>query len=158
MTTSTHPALNQVASENLRASLASELAIGMLPIPDILKRFGMTTVQLKQLLRDQTFKNMVKQFKAEWHEASNSKERIRLKAAIMVEENLVELHRIFNDIEMNPSTRLEAFKQMTTLADVQPRHTGPDNSGPKFNLTLNLGDTSKSLTIDAVAEELNGND
>ena len=138
--------------EDMRASLAAEIAVGLLPLPDILKRFDMTSSQLKMLLKEPSFKAMIKQFKQEWYEAANSKERIRLKAAIMVEENLLELHRIFNDIELNPAARLDAFKQMTTLADVQPKKDATD-SGPKFNLTLNLGNESKPVTIDAVAAE-----
>ena len=138
-------------SNHLRASLAAELAVGLLPLPDILKRFDMTSEQLRQLLKVPEFRGMVSQYKREWHEAANAKERIRLKAAVMVEENLIELHRIFNDIELNPTARMDAFKQMTNLADVQPSKDA-SASGPRFNLTLNLGNDSP-VTIDAEAIE-----
>lgn len=136
--------------KHLQASLAAELAVGLLPVPDILRRFKLTRDQLKLMLKDHQFKQMIVQFKREWHDAANAKERIRLKAALMVEENLLMLDQIFNDLELNPQARLDAFKQMVTLADVAPKADAAQ-TGPKFNLTLNLGNDSKPVTIDAEA-------
>ena len=143
-------ATTPVSMDDAGAALAAELAVGLLPLPDVLKRFDISKDQLKLLLKDQQFKSMVRQFKHEWHAASNAKDRIKLKAAMMVEENLLELHRLFLDIELNPTARLDAFKQMTVLADVQPKKDAPD-SGPRFMLTLNLAGegSDQSLTIDA---------
>ena len=149
-------ATKPVSSDDMRAALAAELAVGILPLPDILKRFDMTSAELKVLMKDANFKQMVSQFKREWNEASNSKERVRIKAVIMVEENLLELHSIFNDIELNPSARLDAFKQMVSLADVAPKTNAPD-SGPKFNLTLNLGSSREPVTIDATTVDSDQN-
>lgn len=143
------PSQTHVDMNDSSAALAAELAVGLLPIPDILKRFGKTSAQLKQLLRDPHFRGMVKQFKRDWNEASNAQERIRLKAALMVEENLLQLHTLFNTQDLSPVARMDAFKQMVQLADVAPKKD--ETAGPKFHLTLNLGDTNDSLTIDANA-------
>ena len=110
---------------------------------------------MQQLLQEQGFRNMVKQFKSEWLAASNSKERIRLKAAVMAEHNLLVLHDIVNDMELNPNARLEAYKQITALADVQPKKDVAEG-GPRFNLTLNFGDGKQPMTIDA--EAIDGDD
>ena len=144
--------MNQIASSSLtsddiEARVALELAIGIQPVADIIKQFSLTKAQMQQLLQEQGFRNMVKQFKSEWLAASNSKERIRLKAAVMAEHNLLVLHDIVNDMDLNPNARLEAYKQITALADVQPKKDAVE-SGPKFNLTLNLGG-DQTVTIDA---------
>jgi hypothetical protein len=139
-----------MSSEDMRASLASELAVGLLPIPDILKRFQMTSADLKLLMKQPAFRKMVSQYKREWSDASNAKERIRIKAAIAAEEGLLTLYEIFKDLELNPSARLEAYKQITNLADVAPKKDVQD-TGQHFNLTLNLGDTGKPITINAEA-------
>jgi hypothetical protein len=138
-----------ITSDNLSAALANELALGLLPIPDIIKRFGITKSQLKGLLHQDTFKRMVKEAKREWNSASNAKERIRIKAAIAAEEGLLTLYEIFQDLELNPSARLEAYKQITELADVKPKKDVQD-TGQHFNLVLNLGDKAP-ITIEAEA-------
>ena len=137
--------------QQMKASLAAELAVGLLPLPEILTRFGLNQGQLQLLLKDESFRKMVRQFKREWHEASNAKERIKLKASLMVEDNLLELHRIFNQLDLNPNARLDAFKQMVVLADAAPKKEG-GSDGPRFNLTLNLGGEQKSVVVDAVSE------
>ena len=134
--------------QQVQASLAAELAVELLPVEEILKRFDLTAGQLRVMLKDPQFRSMIKQFRQEWHEAANAKERIRLKASLMVEDNLLELHALFNSIDVNPTSRLEAFKQMTQLADVLPSKEST-YSGPKFNLTLNLGQGAEPVTIDA---------
>lgn len=141
------PPAPTVDLDHMQATLAAEIGVGLLPLPDILKRFELTKDQLKLMLKDPQFRNMVRQFKREWNEASNSKERIRLKAALMVEDNLLALHQMFNNIDMNPGARLDAFKHMVNLADVTPRQE--EATGPKFQLTLNMGEQTKPVTIEA---------
>ena len=139
-----------LSADDMRATLAAELAIGLLPVKDLLERFDLSAPQLKTLLQTPEFRGMVKDYKQAWHSASNVKERVRLKAAIATEEGLLELYQIFNNMEFNPSARLEAFKQLTALSDVAPKKDAIDH-GPGFHLTLNLGgDPKTGITLEAV--------
>ena len=143
-----------VSTQDMQAELAMELAAGLLPINNIMTRFDLTKEQLRLLLLNPIFRGMVRSYKQEWLAATNAKERIRVKAAMATEEGLLELNRIFHDSMLNPTARLEAFKQMSNLADVQPKKDAVD-TGPKFNLTLNLGSdpnaAAQHVTIDATA-------
>jgi orotate phosphoribosyltransferase-like protein len=120
------------------AALAAELGAELLPVPEILKRFDMSADTLRHLLKkDAQFRSMIKDFKREWNSPMSAKDRIKLKALLMVEDNLMELHRIFNNMDLNPTARMDAFKMMTELSDAKPKKEAPD--GAKFSLTLNLG-------------------
>jgi hypothetical protein len=130
------------------AALAAELATKLLPLPEIIKRYDLTPAQLKDLLRDQQFRHMVNEFRREWHSPLSARERVRLKSSLAVEDGLIELYRIFKDLDYTPSARLDAFKQLVGLADMQPKKDAVE-SGPSFSLTLNLGGESRTVTIDA---------
>ena len=142
----------------MQAKLAFELAVNIMPVQNILTQFGISKSDLKSLLQDHAFRNMVAQFKQEWNSATSAKDRVRLKAAVMVEENLLHLNDIFRDMDINPTSRLEAFKQMVVLADHAPKKDAAE-SGPKFNLTLNFGgDKSVTIDADAVIEDADASD
>ena len=145
------PKTPSLGINDLHASLAAELAVNLLPVPVVLKRFGMTRQELGHLLKDKSFKRMISQFKQEWENTSNSKERIRLKASLAVEEGLVEIFRIFKDVENAPTARLEAYKQLTQLADALPKKDELA-VGPTFKLTMNLGGDRLPVTIDAAPD------
>lgn len=133
------------------AALAAELGANLLPLPEILRRFDLTGHALKVLLKDQQFRMMVKDFKREWNSPMSAKDRIKLKALLMVEDNLLELHTIFNDMKLNPTARMDAFKMMTELSDAKPKKDTPE--GSKFSLTLNLGPhTTEPFEISAEAQ------
>ena len=120
------------------AALAAELGAELLPVGEILKRFDLEAGQLRHLLKnDAQLRMMIKDFKREWNSPMSAKDRIKLKALLMVEDNLMELHRIFNQADINPTARMDAFKMMTELSDAKPKKEAPDSA--KFSLTLNLG-------------------
>ena len=127
-----------------------ELAANLLPVEAILTQFSLSKEQLKIMLKDKSFRRMVTTYKQEWMAATNAKERIRIKAAIATEEGLLALNDIFRDSKLNPTARLEAFKQLTALADVSPKPDAIDG-GPKFMLTLNMGGDHAVVTLGADA-------
>jgi len=134
----TQPAVNMTA-------LATELAVKLLPTEEVLAQFGLTADQLRGILQDKQFRQMVLQIRADWNAATNSKERVRLKAALSVEENLLTMHRIVNDSDMHPSARIDAFKQLKELADVAPRANVAE--GVKFTLNISLADRPTEKVI-----------
>lgn len=120
------------------AALAAELGANLLPLPEVMRRFEIDPPTLKKLLADPQFRHMVKDFKRDWNSPMSAKDRIKLKSLLMVEDGLIELHKIFHNMDLNPAARMDAFKQMTELADAKPKKDALPE-GSKFNLTLNLG-------------------
>lgn len=132
------------------AALAAELGAKLLPTTEVMKRFSLTQADLARLLKDPQFRHMVADFRREWNSPMSAKDRIKVKTLLMVEDNLLTLHTIFNNVQTNPVARLSAFKQMVELADAAPAKQALDGGGGKFHLTLNLGaHQAKPFTIDA---------
>lgn len=122
-----------------RAALAAEMAAQIHDTKTIAKRFDITLAQLRELTREPAFNKMLEEFTREWESPMNVKERVRLKAAIAAEDGLAELYGIFQDVDLAPAARLDAFKQITTLADVQPSRAGDGGGGGGFQISINLG-------------------
>ncbi len=132
------------------AALAAELGAKLLPTEEVMSRFGIDRPALAKLLKDPQFRHMIADFRREWNSPMQAKDRIKLKALLMVEDNLITLHQMFNNVNMNATARLNAYEQMIKLADAAPKKDLIDGGGAKFNLTLNLGaHQAKPFVIDA---------
>ncbi len=140
------------------AALAAELATRLYPVVDTLKRFGLTADQLKHLMTDPQFRHQIKEYRREWSSPLSAKERVKVKASLMVEDGLLELHHIFHDVAMNPQARLDAFKQAVNLADMQPKANAQE-VGPSFKFIIELGSSDnqkREVVIDAVGKNIGG--
>ncbi len=148
--------MDPLAIDDMQPKLAAELAAGLLPVADILKRFDLTKTQLKILLHNAVFVAMVKDMREQWEGASNAKERIRVKAALAVEEGLQDLYNIYINPELNLTARLDAYKQLVVLADAAPKKDAPDALGPQFSVVFNIPGANEPLTIQGSSiKELN---
>lgn len=138
-----------------RAALAFELAAGLNATPEILSRFGLAKDQLKHLIRHDTqFRHQIREYRREWHAPKNAKERIRFKAQLAAEDGLLDLYAIFKDQDAGVTARIEAYKQIVSLADVAPKKDAPD-IGSKFSITINLGESpQEAVTITQVADAI----
>lgn len=137
------------------AALAAELGAKLLPTEEVLKRFSLTPTDLRHLLQDPQFRHMITDFRREWNSPMSAKDRIKLKALLMVEDNLMTLHQLFNNDLTNPTARLAAYDQMVKLADAAPKKEHDGGGGSNFHLTLNLGaHAAEPFTIDAKTQSM----
>lgn len=151
--TQPHPVTTPIPTTLNRAALAFELAAGLNATPEILSRFGLARDQLKHLIRhDAQFRHQIREYRREWHAPKNAKERIRFKAQLAAEDGLLDLYTIFKDQDAGVTARIEAYKQIVSLADVAPKKDAPD-IGSKFSITINLGESpQEAVTIAHVAQ------
>lgn len=105
--------------------LAMELASDLTPLPDILRNYALAPAQLKALLATRAFRDMFLEAKSVWRSGGNVRQRVRLKAALLAEDSLLEVFRIVHDAGANTANRLQAFKQIADLTDIAPRKEGP---------------------------------
>lgn len=132
--------------------LAVELAVQISPMPDILKRHGLSSSDLRTKLRDPTFRHMVKEARRVWNSDLSVKERIRLKSQVLVEDSLLSLYELFHDHTQAAPARLDAFKQMARVATVD----APDKEqriGERISISINLGEDRPPVVIEGEAGE-----
>jgi len=132
--------------------LAVELALGISPIRDILRRYGLSADSLKDKLRDPMFKGMVSHAKEVWSSDLSAKERIRLKAQILTEDSLLAIYSEVHQTDNALPARLDAFKQLATIADVSRPAVAKGEGGSRFTVNINLGD-SQPVVIQGETDE-----
>lgn len=136
-----------------KAHLASDLALELEATEIILERYSITTDHLRQLTHEADFNSMLEEYRREWASPKNAKERIKLKALLATEDGMDELYMIFRNMDLAPAARLDAFKQLTTLADAQPKRDGGGEGGSGFSITINVGqNTEKAVVIEGSTE------
>jgi hypothetical protein len=140
--------LAPVNAEEARADtrLAWELVAQIAPLSDILRRHTMTFEQLKEKLRNPLFRSMVHETKKIWRSELNTKERIRIKAQLAVEESMLEILAIVSDRNTPASSRIDAFEKLAKIGDLTEKDKN-QTTGERVNITINLGDTAKPVTI-----------
>lgn len=120
--------------------LARELALDIHPIETILEQLGVSGTQFAAIKQNPRFQALHAQAVAEWESAINTNERVKLKAAALMEYWLPELHARLWDNKENLAAKIEGAKLVAKLADLGV--TRAEQSGPvgdKFVVQINLG-------------------
>lgn len=128
--------------------LAVEVAVQIRPIAEVLVAYSLTRASLVRKLKDPMFRDMVKQAKSIWSSDLSIKERIRLKSQVLVEDSLLEIFSIVHAADMAVPAKLDAFKQLARVAEVDSPERGKGDSGSRFTVSINLGDTIKPIVIE----------
>lgn len=126
------------------------MASQLISTKDILAKYEITQAQLKTILKTDEFKAYYKEAKLAWE--SDPKARVRAKAQAAVEDGLLPVHTILHDAQMTPQARLEAFKQLTSLADLGPKKDMAGGAGA-VSIVINVPHKNEPVEINAQAIE-----
>lgn len=140
------------ALSDVDSRLAVELALKLRPVAEVLTTYGVSRSQLAKKLRDPLFKAMVRQAKRLWASDLSVKERIRLKSQILVEDSILEIFSILHNQDHAIPARLDAFKQLARVAEVDQPERGKGDTGNRFTVSINLGDTIKPVVIEGESD------
>lgn len=122
------------------ARLAQEIVHNMRELPDILKTFNLTPDQYARIRTLPFFSGAVASATIEWDSAKNVYERLKLEAAIGLEDALPKIQaRMVKTDEALPGV-VEAAKLFAKMAGVGERDHAPGPPGEKFTININLGD------------------
>lgn len=133
--------------------LAVELAVQIRPVPELLQHYSISRKQLSIKLKDPMFRDMVKQAKSIWSSDLSIKERIRLKSQVMVEDSLLEVFSVVHNPDNAIPAKLDAFKQLARIAEVDSPERGKGDTGSRFTVSINLGDTIQPVVIEGSSNE-----
>jgi len=139
--------------------LAWEIAAEISPVPDILKKFGMSPQEFKNKLKDPMFRTAIREAKSLWKSDLNVQQRIKLKASFLVEDSLLDIFKLIKNENSAATAKLEAFEKLMRAGDLVPR-SGAKGDGAVaagFKISINLGNTpAERMTINATAIEQAG--
>jgi hypothetical protein len=142
------PELDQL--KDLSASLAAELAADLLPASEVFKKFGYTDADAKRMMADDRFIAMIQDARSEWASIKNSKQRLRIKARLALEEAIPVLFEMVNDWELPAPARVAAFKELkdaSAIASAGAEEQAGSGSGLP-SVTIYLGDPNgPSVTV-----------
>jgi hypothetical protein len=105
----------------------------------VLERLGFTSQDYIELSETRAFRTMLSQAQAEWEGASNTHKRIKLKAAVNIEEALPHFFQAMTDDKEPLSSKVKAFEVVSRVAGLgNPEPIGA-GQGQFFKLEINLG-------------------
>src|SRR5271166_2741875 len=100
--------------------LAWELAAEITPVPVLLTRYGISLPDFKQKLKDPMFRQAIREAKSIWKSDMNVQQRIRVKAAFLVEDSILDIFAIIKNESQPAAAKLEAFEKLLKTADMIP--------------------------------------
>jgi hypothetical protein len=125
--------------EELRLrELANELAKDVEEGPEILKRLGFSTAEYEELCGTNMFRAMLDQAFMEWGGVVNTPKRVKLKAAVNIENGLPDMFQAMVNANEPLASRVKVFEVMARiggLGNPEPMHM---DNGQSFNLTIHL--------------------
>lgn len=132
--------------------LAWELVAQISPLPDILRRHELTYNDLKNKLREPLFRSLVSETKRIWKSDLNTKERIRIKAALLVEDSMLEVYQVVHNRDLSPQARIDAFESLVGIADLKPDKNG-GAAGERVTINISVPGIEKPVVIESQAVE-----
>jgi len=133
--------------DSLKATIAMELAAGLSDAKGIRERYGISEPQWSILKRTPVFRQMIREAIERLGGDVNAGARIKLKADVMLEDNLKVLDEIANDRDAQSLARIKAIEVSAQLAGrgASAQKEGGDGRG-SFNLSIVIGDREVKLT------------
>jgi hypothetical protein len=135
-------------SDIILVKLARELAMDIQPLETILKLYSIDDEAWEKLKLNGKFQNLLFSEAEAWNGALNTHERVKLKAASMLEEFLPELNNRLHDQDEALPAKIEGAKMVARIAGMGERSDVGGSGGERFTVTINLGEDSKLLTFE----------
>lgn len=123
---------------SLSAQIANELAAGLSDVASIKERYGISDAQWAALKTNKAFRQMLKDALTTWAGDLNAGTRITKKSEIILEDSLQVLDSIAHNVDHPPLARIEAIKQMSSLAGRNVKDTPGVAGAGGFVLNINI--------------------
>jgi hypothetical protein len=119
--------------------LAREIAMNILPLEDILKAHSLDANKWETISKSESFQRLLHSEIESWQSATNAQERVKVKAASLIEEFLPELYTRMHDPREALNAKIEAAKLARDLAGFSKAGVDTSVVGERFSVTINLG-------------------
>ena len=145
--------MNSDDEDRLR-ELAIGLAKGVEDDDLLFARLGFSREDYDELASTRTFRSMLAQAASEWESAGNTHKRVKLKAAVNVEQSLPSFYQAMIDPKEPLSSRVKVLEVVTRVAGLANPELQPAGSGQYFKLEINLGRDRPPIVIENNVEEI----
>lgn len=137
--------------------VAHEVAMNMRDIRDILKDQGISSRMWDRMQEDKQFQGLLSSKIIEWNSAGNTPQRIKMKAAAMLELNLDQFHMALADEDISAPQKLAVAQFIARLGGVgqeERRNEIPGGTGTgHFQVKIFLGGQgSQPMVIEGQSE------
>lgn len=130
------PAVKGMAEADVR--LAWELIAGISPLGDIMRRHGLTFDDYDAKKRDPGFLALMDQLRKHWNSEMSVNDRVKLKAALLTEDSLLDVYAIIKNEDASAGQRLEAFGALAKAGEVGAQKKEPGPTGAVAKITINI--------------------
>jgi hypothetical protein len=127
-----------VDDERRLRELALGLAKGIEDPNDLIKRLGFTNADYDELAESRTFKAILTEALSEWQGANNTHKRIKLKAAVNIEEALPSMYSAMVNDKEPLASRVKAFEAVARVGGLGNPEIAAQGPGQFFRLEINL--------------------
>jgi hypothetical protein len=133
--------------------LARDIAMDFHDVDAILEAHGITGERYEQLKSNPYFRALLASEVAAWKSALNTNERVKLKAASMLEEWLPEAYARAHDAKETLSAKVELMKLIKSLTGMGVTNA-TEGGGERLSVTINLGGDAKLTYEKTVAPQV----
>ena len=133
------PALVTKDDEKRLRDLASGLVRAIEDPAVVLERCGFAAGDYTELSETRMFRQMLREAQEEWEGARNTHKRIKLKAAVNIEEALPHFYTAMTNPKEPLSAKVKAFEVVSRVAGLGNPEPVAAGNGQFFKLEINLG-------------------
>lgn len=131
--------LPQLYGDVLLLRLAREIAMEQHELDMILERNGVTPKQFQAIMKLDRFQKLLSDEITNWNSATNTTERVKIKAAAMIEEWLPEAFGQLHNEQAPLLHRTDLAKLVARLGGMEKSNLDMSAGGERFSVTINLG-------------------
>lgn len=135
--------LPKLEGDLLMLRLAREIAIDQYDLDTILERNLVNARDFNRIEKDPRFQKYLQDEIVAWNSATNTTERVKLKAAAMVEEWLPEAFKQLHNDQQPLLHRNDLAKVIKDLGGMGKGGSDMASVGERFSVTINLGSDQK---------------
>lgn len=133
--------------ETTMIKVARDLAIGIYDLPTILKNNSVNVNDFDVWKLNPRFLDLLRSEREAWGAAGNTADRTKLKAAVIMEEFMVEAYAGLHDRKIALNHRVELGKLVARIAGMGETRALNGAGGAAFSLNINIGPGVAPITI-----------
>jgi hypothetical protein len=142
----TDPQLESI--NDIDSRLISDLVANIRDPKAICAQYGITPEDVAKKMRHPLFAAHYRETARFWNSDMNAQQRIRAKAAFLLEDTLPSLHKIATGAQVPVNAKLAAIEQLTKISTVAVVPKEQQGGGEKHSITINIGAGKQPIVIE----------